>query len=112
MLAVAELIRDLTEATSQLKQAAMADDWTMVDKLQKRRVVLIEQIAEQARTLPLTEDEAQAMSAVRKEEATVAARASARHQTLGKALEELQTGSRAETKNRMQKAYGAVDPKG
>ncbi|WP_172452713.1 hypothetical protein [Chromatium okenii] len=45
MSALTDLIHELTIATGQMKQAALTDDWIMVERIQKRRGRLLDQIA-------------------------------------------------------------------
>ncbi|WP_201091132.1 flagellar protein FliT [Thiocystis minor] len=104
---VTELIHDLTTATGQMKQAALTDDWALAEKIQKRRAQLIERIVEYANAATLTEQEANELNVVREQEATIIARAGARHRALGQALAETQTGRCVGKQSRMQKAYGA-----
>ena len=104
---VTELIHDLTTATGQMKQAALADDWALAEKIQKRRAQLIERIVECTSAATLSETENKELNAVREQEAVIIARAGARHQALGQALADTQSGPRAGKQSRMQKAYGA-----
>lgn len=106
MFNVTELIHDLTTATGQMKQAALTDDWALAEKIQKRRAQLIERIVECASAAPLSEQETNELNVVREQEATIIARAGARHRALGQALAETQTSLRAGKQSRMQKAYG------
>jgi hypothetical protein len=106
---LAELIGDLIAATDQMKQAALGDDWDMVERIQKRRQVLVEQIVEHGEQTPLTEEEIGPLREVRKQEATIATLASARRQVLSEAILATQTGVRAEKTTRMQRAYGDTD---
>ncbi|MGQ9660645.1 MAG: hypothetical protein ACUVT0_11350 [Thermochromatium sp.] len=105
MASLTELIRDLVAATEQMEQAAQGADWDMVERLQKRRRVLIESTVEQAEREPITESDAAHLQAIRRQEATVAARAEAQRQTLSKALAELQGEDRSDRLSRMQRAY-------
>ena len=111
MFNVTELIHDLTTATGQMKQAALADDWALAEKIQKRRALLIERIVEYAETATLTEQETNELNAVREQEATIIARAGTRHRALGQALADTQAGLRAGKQSRMQKAYDAPNLK-
>lgn len=108
MPSVTDLIADLIAATDQMRQAALGDDWSMAEKIQKRRAVLIEGIVEHAQTVALTEAETLRLSAVREQESVIAARATARHQALGKMLTEAHGITGTERPSRMQKAYGAA----
>lgn len=104
-----DLITDLSVATEQMQQAASGDDWAMVEKIQKRRTVLIARLIEDARTVALTEEDTDRLSAVRAQEAFITSRAAARQQALGKMLMETQTVTSTEKPSRMQKAYGILD---
>lgn len=106
---VTDLITDLSVATEQMQQAASGDDWAMVEKIQKRRTVLIARLIEEARTVALTEEDTDRLSAVRAQEAFIASRAAARQQALGKMLMETQTVTSLDKPSRMQKAYGILD---
>jgi hypothetical protein len=106
MFNVTELIHDLTTATGQMKQAALADEWELAEKIQKRRALLIARIVEYTNATALTEEESQGLRAVREQEAAIVARAGSHHQALGQALAEIRTGIRSGKQNRMRKAYG------
>ena len=105
MLNVTDLIHDLTAATDQMKQAALADDWIFAGKIQKQRALLIGRIVEYANATALTEEEILALNAVRAQEAIIVARAGARHQALGHALAKTRTGEQTGKHKRMRKAY-------
>jgi hypothetical protein len=100
-----DLITDLVAATDQMKPAAQGDDWDMVERLQKRRRVLIESIVERAEQEPITEENAERLRAVRRQEATVASLAGAQRQALSEAIAELQGEGRIDKLSRMQRAY-------
>jgi hypothetical protein len=78
----------------------------MVERLQKRRRVLIEAILEQAERETLSEDDAERLREVRRQETTVAALASARRQALSEAIAQTQTGVRVDKHRRIRRAYG------
>ncbi|AFL72476.1 flagellar protein FliT [Thiocystis violascens] len=108
MSTVTDLLHELCAATGQMQQAAMKDDWTLVEKIQKRRAPLIERIVERAGSEPLTKEQTLELSKVREQESFIAARADARRRVLGQALVETRAGLRAGKQNRMRKAYGAL----
>lgn len=112
MLPLSKLIEDLTEATVQMKQAALGEDWVMVGRLQRQRAALVERIQEAVQANPLTPEHVEILRSIRKDEAGIWARAKVQKQTLGKALEQLESGAHKEPQSRMQKAYGAAKPKG
>ncbi|WP_200375799.1 flagellar protein FliT [Thiocystis violacea] len=105
----AECIADLIAATDQMKQAALGDDWELVERLQKRRRVLVERILEQVGKLDLTGEDAERLREVRRQEAIIAALAGARRQALSEAIAQTQTGVRVEKSRRMRRAYGDTD---
>ncbi|ADC61220.1 flagellar protein FliT [Allochromatium vinosum] len=105
MANLTDLISDLVAATDQMKPAAQGDDWDMVERLQKRRRVLIESIVERAAHEPITEEDAERLRAVRRHEATVAALAGTQRQALREAIAELQGEGRIDKLSRMQRAY-------
>ena len=105
MPSLTDLINDLVAATEQMQPAAQGDDWDMVERLQKRRRVLIETLVEHAAREALTAADVQRLQAVRRQEATVAALAGARRQRLSQAIDQLQGEGRADKPSRMQRAY-------
>ncbi|NEX21063.1 hypothetical protein G3480_12195 [Thiorhodococcus mannitoliphagus] len=102
-----QLISDLSDATNQMKQASLVDDWTLVERIQKRRAALLEQLVELAAEAPLSESEAEQLRSVRQLETEVASRAVARRQATGEALKRQQAGRPPKRKSRMQEAYEA-----
>lgn len=105
MADLTQLITDLVTATDQMKPAAQGEDWDMVERLQKRRRVLIATVVERAEREPLTEADAERLRAVRRQEATVAALAGARRQRLEQTIAQLQGDGRVDKLSRMQRAY-------
>jgi hypothetical protein len=77
----------------------------MVERLQKRRRVLIESLVERAEQEPITAADAERLRAVRRQEAHVAALAGAQRQALSTALAELQGEGPIDRLSRMQRAY-------
>lgn len=102
-----DLIQELATATAHMEQLAKADDWAMAEQIQRRRATLIEEIAAMSESDPPTDEDIAALKAIRKQEGTIAARAGARQQSLGAALDRLRTGARPTRNSRLERAYGA-----
>ncbi len=101
------LIDELTHATQQLQQMSLSDDWTLAERLQKRRAALLEQIGELAHTRTISDAQAAQLQTIRALDAQIKSRACARLQTFGDALAQLRTGSppAPQSANRMRAAY-------
>ncbi|MBK1694109.1 hypothetical protein CKO09_05070 [Chromatium weissei] len=104
MSALTDLIHELTIATNQMKQAAVTDDWILVEQIQKRRRRLLEQIT--AQSTALNTAERMELRIVREQEAAIAARAGAHHQALREALAADSHAPKKFHSDRMRKAYG------
>lgn len=97
-------IADLRLATDQLKQAALGNDWTLAERIQKRRVALIEQIVTSDQAL--AEPELDELAAIRRLETEIANQTRSVQTATGEVLEQIRTGKRTKKRNRVQEAYG------
>jgi tryptophan 2,3-dioxygenase len=102
MSVLTDLIHELTIATGQMKQAAVTDDWLMVERIQKRRSRLLDQITSHSSVLNTAE--IAELRAVHEQEAAITARAGAHHQALREAL--AADPQHPKKPSRMRKAYG------
>lgn len=106
MTTLTDLINDLTAATDQMHPAALGNDWELVERLQKRRRVLIDTIVARTEREPITEADAERLRAVQRQEAMVAALARTRRRALAQAIAQLPKTVRSDnTLSRMQRAY-------
>jgi hypothetical protein len=106
-----DLIYNLTQATAQLKHAALNGDWAVAENIQKRRALLVTQIVAQHVALPLSLAQQHAVLAVREQEMMIVARAKTRHQALALALSGQQLDPLLPKKStRMTRAYRNADP--
>ena len=105
MTPLERLIADLSAATDQLKAAATAGDWALVERLQKRRAVLVTRIEETAGREPLTDALITRLRALRRQETTVLALATARRQALGEAIAKTKGTPHSDLGARMRRIY-------
>ncbi len=97
-----DLIAALNQATIQLKQAALTDDWALAERIQKRRAWLVTQIAANP---ALTLAQQQALRAVREQEAVIVARATTHQRALAHSLNGQPASAHSKTVLRMLQAY-------
>ena len=108
---LSSVLAELTQATLQMRQAALGEDWTLAERIQTRRSLLVEQLTALAEQTPLSGEDMAQLAELRQIEAETKSRALSRQQAIGDVLEQLQTGSRKKRRNRVQEAYGNPAPR-
>ncbi|NKN33168.1 flagellar protein FliT [Marichromatium bheemlicum] len=109
-----DLISQLEHATAQLLGAATGADWPLVERLQKRRRVLIERLCASVSAETLSESARQRLQQVLEQEGRAETRAIAGRAEILRELQRLRTPPGetpqdqrpAHTVQRMRKAYG------
>lgn len=109
------LIADLAHATRQVERAVQHQDWPLVERLQKRRRVLIEHLVKGAEETPLNETQAQQIADIRRQEHRAATGAIAQRDRLASLLGETNQPGQSQRASpagqRMHRAYTALDRK-
>lgn len=103
------LISDLVAATDQMGQAARADDWPLVERIQKRRRVLIRQLVTQVETGALDQGMVQRLRSLREQELRIHQEARTRQNALREVLARTQTPTQPDRLSRMQRTYAAIE---